>query len=174
SAEELYSNANLLMVAGHETTTNLIANGLLALLRSPDQLGKLKADPSLVPSAVEEFLRYGNPVQFTTRLAKEDVQFGGKTVRRGELVFLVLAAANRDPAHFPDPDRLDVSRSPNHHLAFGQGPHVCVGAPLARLEAQIAFRTLLRRLPEMRLASEKVEYRDNFNLRGPKSLPVAF
>jgi cytochrome P450 len=173
SEEELVANANLLLVAGHETTTHLIGNGMLALLRHPDQLQKLKDNPGLIPGAIEEFLRYVGPVQFTHRLAREDVPLGGKTIRRGQFVFLFLAAANRDPAHFPDPDRLDVTRAPEKHVAFGLGHHFCLGAPLARLEAQIAFPTILRRLPNLRLASEELEYQDNFNLHGLKALPVA-
>jgi cytochrome P450 len=174
SEEELFANANLLLVAGHETTTNLIGNGMLALLTHPDQLERLQSDPSLIPGAVEEFLRHDGPVQFTHRIALEDVPLGGKTVRRGQLVFLFLAAANRDPAHFPDPDRLNVTRAVHKHVAFGLGHHFCLGAPLARLEAQIAFETILRRLPRLRLATDRLVYRDNFNLRGLQSLPVGF
>jgi cytochrome P450 len=172
--EELHANANLLLTAGHETTTNLIGNGTLALLRHSDQLEKLRSDPSLIPSAVEEFLRYDSPVQFTHRLAREDVSLGGKTIRKGQFVYLMLAAANRDPARFPDPGRLDVTRKDNHHLAFGQGPHFCLGAPLARLEAQIAFGTLLRRFLTLRLETDRLEYRETFNLHGLKALPVRF
>ena len=174
SAAELFANANLLMVAGHETTTNLIGNGLLALLQNPDQLNRLREDQALLPRAVEEFLRYGNPVQFTNRLALEDLDLGDKRIQKGQMVLLMLAAANRDPEQFPDPDRLDLTRSPNHHFALGQGNHVCLGAPLARLEAQIAFGTLLRRLPGLKLAGEKLEYRENFNFHGLKALPVRF
>jgi cytochrome P450 len=174
SEQELYANANLLLTAGHETTTNLIGNGVLALLRHADQLEKLRADPSLLPGAIEEFLRYDSPVQFTHRVAKEDVAVGDKTIRRGQFVYLMLAAANRDPARFPDADRLDVTRKDNHHLSFGQGPHFCLGAPLARLEALIAFGTLLRRFPALRLATDRLEYRPTFNLHGLKALPVSF
>jgi cytochrome P450 len=113
-------------------------------------------------------------VQFTNRLALEDLELGGKQIKKGQMVLLMLAAANRDPEQFPDPDRLDITRSPNHHFALGQGIHVCLGAPLARLEAQITFGTLLRRLPEIRLTGEKLEYRENFNLHGLKALPVSF
>jgi cytochrome P450 len=134
----------------------------------------LQDNPGLIPGAVEEFLRHDGPVQFTHRVAKEDVTLGSKTIRKGQFVFLFLAAANRDPAHFPEPDRLDVTRPPHKHLAFGLGHHFCLGAPLARLEAQIAFATLLRRLPNLRLAGDNLEYRDNFNLRSLKALPVAF
>lgn len=174
SAAELFANANLLMVAGHETTTNLIGNGLLALLQNPDQLRRLREDPALLPRAVEEFLRFGNPVQFTNRIALEDLDLGGKQIKKGQMILLMLAAANRDPEQFPGPDRLDLSRTPNHHFALGQGIHVCLGAPLARLEAQIAFGTLLRRLPGLKLDGEKLEYRENFNFHGLKALPVRF
>jgi pimeloyl-[acyl-carrier protein] synthase len=174
SESELFATANLVLVAGHETTTNLIGNGLLALLRHPEQLRKLREDPALVPHAVEELFRYDSPVQFVYRIAREDMQIAGKTIRRGQTVHLVLAAANRDPAHFPDPDRLDITRTPGRHLALGQGIHYCLGAPLARLEGQVAFETLLRRMPNLRLASGEVEHHANFNLRGLKALPVVF
>jgi cytochrome P450 len=174
SEGELIANANLLLAAGHETTTHLIGNSILALLRQPEQLRKVRDEPSLVPGAVEELLRYCGPVQSTNRLAKEDVPLGGKAIRRGQFVFLFLAAANRDPAHFPDPDRLDVTRPAHKHLAFGLGHHFCLGAPLARLEAQIAVPTILRRLPDLRLASDRLEYQENFNLHGLKALPLAF
>jgi cytochrome P450 len=172
--QELYANANLLLTAGHETTTNLIGNGVLALLRHPGLWEKLRADPALLPGAIEEFLRYDSPVQFTHRLAKEDVAVADKVIRRGQFVYLMLAAANRDPARFPDPDRLDVTRPDNHHVSFGQGPHFCLGAPLARLEALIAFGTLLRRFPALRLATDRLEYRQVFNLHGLQALPVSF
>jgi pimeloyl-[acyl-carrier protein] synthase len=174
SEEEVFANANLLMVAGHETTTNLIGNGMLSLLRHPDQMEMLRADPSLLSGAIEECLRHDNPVQFTNRVAQEDVVLGDKTIRQGQFVFLFVAAANRDPAHFPDPDRLDITREVHKHLAFGMGPHFCLGAPLARLEARIALETVLRRLANLRLATDALEYREGFNLRGLKSLPLAF
>jgi cytochrome P450 len=174
SEEELFANANLLLVAGHETTTNLIGNGVLALLKHPDQMQKLQADPTLIPGAIEEFLRHSGPVQFTNRVAREDAVLGGKTIRRGQFVFLFLSAANRDPAHFPDPDTLDVTRATHKHVAFGLGHHFCLGAPLARLEAQIAFARILRRLPRLRRTGEPLVYRDNFNLRGLQALPVEF
>jgi cytochrome P450 len=171
---ELLANAVLLLNAGHETTTNLIGNGTLALLRHPDQLRRLREDPALVPTAVEELLRYDSPVQFTTRVLKEDLELGGKQLRAGQTVLLLLGAANRDPAQFPDPDRLNVGRADNKHLAFGLGSHFCLGAPLARLEGRIVFETLLRRLPGLRLVDPAPVYRQNFNLRGLEALEVAF
>jgi cytochrome P450 len=174
SEEEVYANANLLLVAGHETTTHLIGNGMLALLQHPDQMQRLRSDPALIPNAVEEMLRLVGPVQFTNRVALENVELGGKTIHRGDLVFLFLAAANRDPDHFADPHRLDISRTVHKHVAFGLGHHFCLGAPLARLEAQIAVATVVKQLPELRLTSDKLTYRDNFNIRGVNSLPVRF
>jgi cytochrome P450 len=173
SEEELFANANIFLVAG-EYVTHLIGNGMLALLNHAEQLRQLETDPALIPGAVEEFLRCVGPLQFTHRIAREDLILGGKTIRCGQLVFLFLAAANRDPAHFPDPDAIDVTRPVHKHLSLGLGPHFCLGAPLARLEAQIAFEIILRRLMNPRLASEQVEYRDNFNVRGLRSLQVTF
>lgn len=170
--EELFANTNLLLTAGHETTTSLIGNGTRALLLFPDQLEKLRRDPSLLPGAVEEFLRFDSPVQFTHRLAGEDVVLRGQTIRKGQFVYLLLGAANRDPARFQDPDKLDISRRDNHHVAFGQGWHYCLGAPLARLEGQIAFATLLRKFPRLRLETDRLEYRETFNLRCLKVLSV--
>jgi cytochrome P450 len=172
--EELLANVVLLLNAGHETTTNLIGNGMLALLRHPDQMRRLQKDPQLIPTAVEELLRYDSPVQFTTRLIKEDMQIDGKRLQAGQRVVLVLGAANRDPAQFPNPDRLDIGRHDNKLLAFGLGSHFCLGAPLARLEGRIVFETLLRRLPGLRLDGPAPKYRKNFNLRGLESLEVAF
>jgi cytochrome P450 len=173
SEDELLNTAVLLLVAGNETTTNLIGNGMAALLRHPEQMRLLRDDPSLIPTAVEEFLRYDSPVQMTNRIAKVDVDLYGTTIRRGDRVILLLAAANRDPAHFADPDRLDVTRTENKHIAFGAGPHFCLGAPLARLEGRLAFEALLRRFPDMRLEGE-LRYRPNFNLRGLEALPVVW
>jgi cytochrome P450 len=171
---ELLANVVLLLNAGHETTTNLIGNGTLALLRHPDQLRRLREDPALIPTAVEELLRYDSPVQFTSRVLKADLTLGGEQLRAGQTVLLLLGAANRDPAQFPDPDRLDVGRADNKHLSFGLGSHFCLGAPLARLEGRIVFEMLLRRLPGLRLAGPAPVYRQNFNLRGLEALEVAF
>ena len=174
SEDELLANCILLFSAGHETTVNLIGNGLLALLRHPEQKQLLQEDPNLIQSAVEEFLRYDGPVQLTGRGAKEDVEIGGKRILQGERVMTVLAAANRDPAQFPDPDRLDIRRENNYHLAFGQGIHFCLGASLARAEGQIAIGTLLQRLPRVTLLDETPQWRPAFTLRGLETLPVTF
>jgi cytochrome P450 len=172
--EELFANAMVLLNAGHETTTNLIGNGTFALLQHPEQMQRLRVNFSLIPTAVEELLRYDSPVQFTSRILKEDMTLAGKQMKTGQAALLLLGAANRDPAQFDEPDRLDVGRPDNKHLAFGLGPHFCLGAPLARLEGKIAFETLLRRLPGLRLDGPAPEYRDNFNLRGLTALPVSF
>lgn len=171
---ELLITCNLLFVAGHETTVNLIGNGLLALLNHPDQLAKLRADPTLLPGAVEELLRYDSPVQRTGRITNTDVELDGRKIAKGSLVVTAIGAANRDPAHFPDPDRLDITRRDNRHIAFGFGIHFCLGAPLARLEGQIAIDTLLRRMPGLRLVSSAPEWRESSTLRGLKRLPVTF
>ncbi len=147
--EEIVANCIVTMVGGQETTTNLIGNGLLTLMRNPEQLARLRDDPSLIPSAVEELLRYESPSQHTGRIAREDVQIGGKEIRKGQAVMAIMAAANRDPERFPDPDQLILDRTDNKHLAFGWSSHFCFGAPLARMEGQIAFETMLRRLPNL-------------------------
>jgi cytochrome P450 len=171
---EMLATCILLLVAGHETTVNLIGNGTLALLRHPDQLRRLREDPSLIGTAVEELLRYDGPVQRTTRVAGEDVTIGGTRVPAGELVMTFIGAADRDPAQFDDPDRLDIGRRENRHVAFGYGIHFCLGAPLARVEGQIAIKTLAQRLPKLALATDAPEFRLSLTLRGLKSLPVAF
>ena len=177
SEPELLSMVGLLIFAGHETTSNLIGIGTLMLLDHPDQLEKLKADLRLVPSAVEELLRFNGPVLSPApRFAAEDIEIGGQRIGKGDLVLTVLASADRDETHFTNPDELDIARSLNRHIAFGQGIHVCLGAPLARLEGDIAFTTLLRRMPNLRLnvPRETINWRGNFTLRGLVSLPVAF
>jgi cytochrome P450 len=172
--DELYATCALLLVAGHETTINLIGNGTLALLRNPDQLRLLQEKPTHVRTAVEELLRYDSPVQMTARVALEEISYKGTTFCSGQEVAFLLSAANYDPAVYTEPHRLDITREKNPHLSFGGGIHYCLGAPLARLEGQIAFETLLRRLPKLRLAVENPVYRDNFVLRGLEALPVAF
>lgn len=174
SEAELLATCNLLFVAGHETTVNLIGNGLLALLRHPDQLRALWEDPSLIESAIEELLRYDGPVQRTARIANADVQIDGTTIAAGEMVVALIGAANRDPARFPDPDRLDITRGATDHIAFGWGIHFCLGAALARVEAQIAINALLRRMPKLALATPALEWRETSVLRGLRALPVAF
>jgi pimeloyl-[acyl-carrier protein] synthase len=172
--EEVIANCIVTMVGGQETTTNLIGNGVLSLLRNPDQLQRLKDDLTLIPSAVEELLRYESPSQHTARIAPQDTELGGKQIRKGQAVIAVMAAGNRDPERFPDPDRLDLGRADNRHLAFGWASHFCFGAPLARIEGQIAFEAMLRRLPNLRLETGPLTWRENLGLRGLKALPVAF
>ncbi|HEX6271357.1 MAG TPA: cytochrome P450 [Anaerolineales bacterium] len=172
--EELIANVTILLSAGHETTSNLIGNGLLALLRHPDQMQKLRGNPELIPSAVEEMMRYDNPVQIAYRSAADDMEVGGKWIRKGQLVNSILAAGNRDPERFSEPDRFDVIRDEGRHLGFGLGIHFCIGAPLVRLEAQIAFSTILRRFPELYLATENLEWQEHPIFRGVKSLPLRF
>jgi pimeloyl-[acyl-carrier protein] synthase len=173
--EEIIANLIVTMVGGLETTTNLIGNGVLTLLRHPSEFDRLRADLSLIPSAVEELLRYESPSQHTARLAPADVELGGKSIRKRQAVIAVMAAGNRDPERFPEPDVLDIARKSNQHLAFGWAAHFCFGAALARLEGQIAFNAILRRLPELRLnAPGPLVWRHNLGLRGLTSLPVEF
>jgi len=173
SDAELLATSNLLLLAGHETTTNLIGNGTLALLREPDEWRRLCNDPGLLPSAVEELLRFDGPVQATIRVALEDVALGGHTIPEGALVLVSIGAANHDPAVFENPDHLDLARDPNPHLAFGFGTHFCLGAPLARLEAQLTFEALTRRFPGLTLVDDRPRYRPNPVLRGLERLDVA-
>ena len=171
---ELLATSNLLLIAGHETTTNLIGNGLLALLREPDELERLRRDLTLLPTAIEELLRFDGPVQATVRVAREDVEIGGHRLEAGSLILVGIGAANHDPDVFEDPERLDIGRDPNPHLAFGFGAHFCLGAPLARLEGEIAFRALLERFPRLALSTETPRFRSNPVLRGLVSLPVSY
>jgi cytochrome P450 len=171
---EVIAMCLLLFIAGHETTVNLIGNGTLALLRHPDQLARLRREPGLVPNAVEELLRYDSPVQRTARIAIEDVEVAGQPIAKGTMVVTALGAANRDPAQFPDPDRLDVARKEPRHISFGYGIHFCLGAPLARVEGQLALGTLLRRAPGLALAEPSPEWRESSVLRGLKRLRVTF
>ena len=172
--KELLSTLILLLVAGHETTVNLIANGVLALARNPDQLQRLQNDPTLVRTAVEEVLRYDPPVQFTARVALDDIDIDGATIGKGDQAIVLVAAANRDPEQFPDPEIFDVGRPDNRHLSFGLGAHFCLGAPLARVEGQIAINTLVRRLPKLALATDAPTFRQSLTLRGLTGLPVTF
>jgi pimeloyl-[acyl-carrier protein] synthase len=172
--EEVIANTIVTMVGGQETTTNLIGNGMLTLLRNPAQLTQLRDDPSIIESAVEELLRYESPSQHTARIAPEDCELGGKRIRKRDAVMAVMAAGNRDPARFTDPDKLDLLRQDNRHLAFGWAAHFCFGAPLARMEAQIAFKALLRRLDDIALPPQTLAWRDNLGLRGLKALNVSF
>ena len=162
------------MVGGLETTTNLIGNGVLTLMRHPAELKRLQQDPSLIPAAVEEMLRYESPSQHTGRLAPQDVDLGGKTIRKGQAVMAVMAAANRDPERFPDRDRFDVARTDNRHLAFGYAAHFCFGAALARVEGTEVFEALVRRLPDLELQPGPLVWRNNLGLRGMVALPVKF
>jgi pimeloyl-[acyl-carrier protein] synthase len=172
--EEIVANTIVTMIGGQETTTNLIANGLLSLLRNPDQMVRLRAHPEILDSAIEELLRYEAPIQHTARIAPTDMQLGGKAIKKGAAVTAVMAAANRDPARFLEPDRLDLTRHDNRHLAFGWAAHFCFGAPLARMEAQIAFRMLLDRLDNIQLVSNSLTWRGNTGLRGLTALPITF
>jgi len=174
SEEEMVANVIITMVGGQETTTNLIGNGLLTLLRWPKEMERLRRSPSLMPSAIEELLRYESPIQHTARLAPEDTELGGRAIRRRDAVIAVMGAANRDPERFQDPDRLDLSRTDNRHLAFAWASHFCFGAPLARLEGEIVLTTMLRRLPELRLMADQVTWRPNLGFRGLTALPVEF
>ncbi len=174
SEEELLGNCVLLMAAGHGTTMHLIGNGTLALLRNPRQLQRLREEPALMPSAVAELLRYDSPVQMTSRRAKEDLRIGDKHISEGQEVIMCTGAANYDPAQFSEPERLRLDRPENRHLSFGLGIHFCLGAPLARLESEIAFATLLQRFPTLRLAGEDVEREGGMVFRGLKRLPLLF
>ena len=172
TTDEIIGTCILLLFAGHETTTNLIGNGFLYSMRHRDQWERLVADPSLAGSAVEEYLRYDGPSGALARVAAADLEMGGKTIREGQRLFAFMNSANRDPEAFADPDRFDISREPNVHLTFGHGIHFCLGAPLARLEAQIAATRLAERLPDVRLSGGDPEWHDSLILRGVKRLPV--
>ena len=169
-ASEMFGTLVLLLVAGNETTTNLITNSLLALLRNPDQLALLRASPELVPAALEELLRYDSPVQMTSRIVTRDRELHGHRLRRGQQLVLLLGAANRDPAVFADPERLDVTRTDVRHLSFSHGIHFCLGAQLARLEGSLALEALVTRYPKVRLPEQKITWSNNTILRGPKEL----
>jgi cytochrome P450 len=170
--EEVIANSIVTMVGGQETTTNLIGNGLLTLLRHPAEMQRLRDDPALIPSAVEELLRYESPSQQTARMAPCDLELGGRKIRKRQAVIAVMAAGNRDPERFPDPDRLDLARTDNRHLAFGWAAHFCFGAALARIEGQVSFETILRRMPHLSLKDGPLRWRTNLGLRGLVALPV--
>lgn len=172
--EEIVANCIVTMVGGQETTTNLISSGILTLLRNPDQLARLRAERDIMPAAVEELLRYESPSQHTARLAPDDVVLGGKKISKRQAVIAVMAAGNRDPDRFPDPDRVEFDRPDNRHLAFGWAAHFCFGAPLARLEAQVAFDALLRRFDRLELTDDELVWRENLGLRGLKALPLRY
>jgi cytochrome P450 len=170
--EELVSNINILLSTGHETTTHLLGNGLLALLQHRDQMAQLQAQPGLLTAAIEEMLRYDSPVQITYRSALEDADIQGKPIRKGDLVNSILGSANRDPERFSNPDRFDITRNQGRHMGFGIGIHFCIGAPLVRLEAEVVFETILRRFPKIRLTTETLEWQEHPIFRGLKSFPV--
>ena len=177
-AEEIDDNdllalCTLLLAAGHETTANLIGNAVAALLAHPEERRRLQDEPALMSRAVDEFLRYDSPIQFTDRAVVEDCEIGGRTLRKGQMVGLVLASANRDPRQFEDPDRLDVGRDPNPHLAFSHGAHFCIGTQLAQMEAEIALSALLRRFPDFKGPAGPPEWRASILLRGPAALPLS-
>jgi cytochrome P450 len=172
TADELYANTLFLMTAGHETVTNMLSNGMLALLRHPEQLAALRADLSLLGPATEEMLRYDSPVQIAARVADRDRHLHGLDLRRGDPVIVMLGAANRDPDVFPDPDRFDITRAPNPHLAFSHGAHFCLGAALARVEMEVVLPRLLERFPAARLADEHVPWQPTLDFRGPNRLLV--
>ena len=175
SEADLLSFVTLLLVAGNETTTNLIGNGMLALGCNPDQFDALKRNPAMLPRAIEEMLRYDGPVQSTVRFTTEAVQLGGTEIPAKAIALMIVAAANRDPAQFKDPEKFDVARDPNEHVAFGEGIHFCIGAPLARLEARIAFEAMLARFPRLRMKDPAMKpvYKGSYFLRGLESLPLA-
>jgi len=172
--EEVIANAIVTMVGGQETTTNLIGNGIVTLLRNPAEKARLAANPSLLAPAVEELLRYESPSQHTARLAPRDTEMGGRTIRQRQAVIAVMGAANRDPARFPDPDRLDLGRENNRHVAFGWAAHFCFGAPLARIEGQVAFAALLAKVADIAREDVPLVWRENLGLRGLTALPVTF
>jgi len=172
--EEVVANTIITMVGGQETTTNLIGNGVLTLLRNPEELKRLKSDSSLIPSAVEEMLRYEPPSQHTARLAPYDLELGGKKILKRQAVIAVMAAGNRDPERFPEPDRFDITRKDNRHLSFGWAVHFCFGAALARIEGQVAFEEMLRQLASWSLCEDRLVWRTNLGLRGLTALPLRF
>ena len=172
SEDELVACCMLILFGGHETTTNLLGSAIAALLQHPDQLQRLHAEPALIQSAIEEFLRYDGPSNSMVRLVANDHELGGKALQQGQRVFAMINAANRDPRQFDQPHALDLGRRPNRHLTFGQGVHFCLGAPLARLEARICIGELVARFPQMRAGSQPAQWIDAMIMRGPESLPL--
>ncbi|TYR79209.1 cytochrome P450 [Priestia megaterium] len=172
--DELLATCILLIIAGHETTVNLISNSVLALLNNPEQFMLLKENPLLIETAVEEFLRYESPTQMTARIASENREINGTTIKKGEQVYILLGAANRDPQTFHNPNMLDITRNPNPHLAFGYGVHFCLGSSLARLEAQIAIQTLLQRMDNLQIDTQDLKWRKLIGFRSLQELPVIF
>jgi cytochrome P450 len=171
--EELVANINILLSTGHETTTHLIGNGLLELLQNPDQMQMLRNQPVLIAPAIEEMMRFDNPVQITYRSALEDVELGEKQIRKGDLVNSIIGSANRDPEQYENPDRFEITRKGGRHLSFGLGIHFCIGASLVKLEAELAFTTILRRFSKLQLATENLQWQEHPIFRGLKSLPVS-
>ncbi|MEG4806312.1 cytochrome P450 [Microcoleus sp. F8-D3] len=174
SQKELLAICTLLFGAGEETTGNTIGNGMLALLQHPNQMGQLKREPTMIQSAVEELIRYDSAIQMLTRIATDNLEIGNQTIKAGEKIVLCLGAANRDPAQFSNPDELNINREQNHHLAFADSIHYCLGAALARVETQVAINTLIQRFPDLKLASNKQEWKKSIVIRGLKSLSVSF
>ncbi|HVB73801.1 MAG TPA: cytochrome P450 [Ktedonobacteraceae bacterium] len=174
SVDEIVIATNFLLFAGHETTANLIAVGMYYLLQNPGQMAQLRADPSKIPAAVEELLRYVSPVHTLARRALQEVTIRGVTIPQASGVYLLVGAANRDPEKFPDPEKLDINRPPARSLGFGYGIHFCIGAALARLESQVAFETIIKRLPDLKMAADPPKFRPNYSLRGLTDLPVSF
>lgn len=174
SQKELLAICTLLFGAGEETTGNTIGNGMLALLQHPNQMEQLKREPTMIQSAVEEVIRYDSAIQMLTRIATDNLEIGNQTIKAGEKIVLCLGAANRDPAQFQNPDELNINREQNHHLAFADGIHYCLGAALARVETQIAINTLIQTFPDLKLASNKLEWKKSIVIRGLKSLSVSF
>jgi cytochrome P450 len=170
--DELIANLMLMFMAGHETTTNLLGNGMLTLLRHPDQLARLRACPELMPSAIEEMLRFESPANVVARVTRTTLRINGVDIPAGELLYCLTGAANRDPSVFSDPQQFNIGRTPNPHLSFGGGVHYCIGAPLARLEAVVAFEALLSRFPHLQLAQAELQWRPLINLRGLTALPL--
>ena len=172
--EELVGMAILLLMAGHETTANLLGNGLVSLLAQPEQWSRYKTDEAIDRTTIEELMRYDGPIQMTERITLEDIQLGVARIPKGSMVILCVAAANRDPQTFDDADALDLARDPNPHLGFGGGAHFCLGAPLARLEARIALRSLAERIPNLTVDTDRLKWRPSFTIRGLRELPLTW